>query len=46
MGREEGLEEGIERGRRETAKRLKVMGLPVDQIAAATGLAPEVIEAL
>jgi predicted transposase/invertase (TIGR01784 family) len=41
-----GLEEGIERGRRETAKRLKAMGLPVDQIAAATGLDPEAIEAL
>jgi predicted transposase/invertase (TIGR01784 family) len=50
MGREEGLEEGLtkgmERGRRETAKRLRAMGLPVDQIAAATGLDPEVIDAL
>jgi predicted transposase/invertase (TIGR01784 family) len=54
MGREEGLEEGMakgtergrEEGRRETAKRLRAMGLPVDQIAAATGLDPEVIDAL
>jgi flagellar biosynthesis/type III secretory pathway protein FliH len=50
MGREEGLEEGMakgtERGRRETAKNFKAMGLPVDQIAAATGLDPEVIDAL
>jgi predicted transposase YdaD len=37
---------GLEAGRRETAKRLKAMGLSIDQIAAATGLDPEVIEAL
>jgi predicted transposase/invertase (TIGR01784 family) len=46
MGLEAGREEGLEKGRRETAKRLKAMGLPVDQTAAATGLDPKVIEAL
>jgi predicted transposase/invertase (TIGR01784 family) len=46
MGLEEGTERGREEGRRETAKNFKAMGLPVDQIAAATGLDPEVIDAL
>jgi predicted transposase/invertase (TIGR01784 family) len=46
MGREEGMERGREEGRRETAKNFRAMGLPVDQIAAATGLDPEVIDAL
>jgi predicted transposase/invertase (TIGR01784 family) len=49
-GRQTGLEEGTERGRqaerRETAKRLKAMGLPIGQTAAATGLDPEVVETL
>jgi predicted transposase/invertase (TIGR01784 family) len=45
-GRQVGLEEGRQVERRKTAKRLKTMGLPVDQIAAATGLDPEAIEAL
>jgi predicted transposase/invertase (TIGR01784 family) len=39
-------EEGREEGRRETAKNLKEMGLPIDQIAAATGLDPELIRTL
>jgi predicted transposase/invertase (TIGR01784 family) len=45
-GRQAGLEEGMEKGRLETAKRLRAMGLPIGQTAAATGLDPEVIEAL
>jgi hypothetical protein len=46
QGLVQGLEQGLEQGRRETAKNLKEMGLPVDQIAAATGLDPELIRAL
>ncbi|MDR0403746.1 MAG: Rpn family recombination-promoting nuclease/putative transposase [Treponema sp.] len=45
-GQAKGLEEGRTEGRRETAKNLKEMGLSVDQIAAATGLAPDLIKAL
>jgi predicted transposase/invertase (TIGR01784 family) len=49
-GREEGLSEGLAKGRkealRETAKKFKDMGLPVDQIAAATGLDPGEIKKL
>ncbi|MDR1128038.1 MAG: hypothetical protein LBL20_01900 [Treponema sp.] len=45
-GREDGREEGRVEGLRETAKNLKTMGLPPDQIAAATGLDPELIEVL
>jgi hypothetical protein len=45
-GREEGLERGLEQGREETAKKLKEMGLPLDQIAAATGLDPAQIRVL
>ncbi|MDR2210757.1 MAG: hypothetical protein LBO65_04720, partial [Spirochaetaceae bacterium] len=39
-------EEGREEGRRETAGNLKSMGLPVERIAAATGLDPAVIDGL
>jgi predicted transposase/invertase (TIGR01784 family) len=45
-GREEGLEQGLEQGRRETARNLKEMGLSVDQIAAGTGLDPDLIRTL
>jgi predicted transposase/invertase (TIGR01784 family) len=48
-GKKEGWEAGQEEGRkqlREAAKNFKTMGLPVEQIAAATGLAPEEIKAL
>jgi predicted transposase/invertase (TIGR01784 family) len=44
--RAEGREEGREEGLRETAKNFKGMGLPVDQIAAATGLDPDLIRSL
>jgi predicted transposase/invertase (TIGR01784 family) len=40
--REEGRKEGI----RETAQKLKAMGLPPEQIIAATGLSPEALEKL
>jgi predicted transposase/invertase (TIGR01784 family) len=46
-GRAEGLAEGEAKGRadamRETARKLKSMGLPIDQIAAATSLSPDEI---
>jgi len=46
-GRAEGLAEGEAKGRAEamleTARKLKSMGLSIDQIAAATGLAPDEI---
>jgi predicted transposase/invertase (TIGR01784 family) len=45
-GLAEGREVGLTEGRRETARNLKEMGLAVDQIAAATGLDPELIKAL
>jgi predicted transposase/invertase (TIGR01784 family) len=45
-GWEKGREDGWEKGRRETAKNLKEMGLPVEQIAVATGLDPETIGTL
>jgi predicted transposase/invertase (TIGR01784 family) len=43
---EDGREEGREGALRETAKNLKTMGLPVERIAAATGLDPEEIKGL
>jgi hypothetical protein len=45
-GREEGRKQGREQGRREMAKNFKALGVSVDQIAAATGLDPELIRAL
>ncbi|MDR2630756.1 MAG: hypothetical protein LBC60_07520, partial [Spirochaetaceae bacterium] len=39
-GRAEGERLGAEKALRETARRLKAMGLSPDQIAAATGLSP------
>ena len=42
-GRAEGREEGLKEGKLETARNLKKMGLTVEQIAAATGLAVEEI---
>jgi predicted transposase/invertase (TIGR01784 family) len=44
--REGARTEGILEGRRESARNLKAMGLPADQIAAATGLSAEEIAAL
>jgi predicted transposase/invertase (TIGR01784 family) len=57
-GREEGIEYGLEKGREEgwekgadrekfrIAGNLKALGLPPEQIAAATGLGPQDIAAL
>jgi predicted transposase/invertase (TIGR01784 family) len=44
--RREGMREGILTGRQEIAGNLKKMGLPVGQIAHATGLSAEEIETL
>jgi predicted transposase/invertase (TIGR01784 family) len=44
--REEGIKIGSEERMREIGRKLKEMGLPTAQIAVATGLAPEDIEAL
>jgi predicted transposase/invertase (TIGR01784 family) len=45
-GRQEGRDIGIQEGRLEVARNFKKMGLPVKQIAAATGLPAETIAAL
>ena len=49
-GREEGIEIGMEKGRtqekRETARNLKVLGIPAETIAQATGLSVEEVEGL
>jgi predicted transposase/invertase (TIGR01784 family) len=44
--KEAGIEEGWKRAQRETARKLKALGVPVDQIAAGTGLSPRDIELL
>ena len=43
-GIEKGREEGRTEERLETARKLKAIGLPAEQIAAVTGLSPEVFE--
>jgi predicted transposase/invertase (TIGR01784 family) len=45
-GREEGREEGMQEKQREIARNLKKLGLPVSDIAAATGLSADEIEQL
>ena len=45
-GREEGIKEGREEGIIDIAKNLLLMGMPTEQIAMATGLTGEAIEAL
>jgi predicted transposase/invertase (TIGR01784 family) len=45
-GREEGLAAGREEARRDTAKKFKALGVPMEQIAAATGLDPGEIKGL
>jgi predicted transposase/invertase (TIGR01784 family) len=44
--REEGLEEGLEKGRFEAAKNALTEGLPIEIIQKITGLAPETIRSL
>jgi predicted transposase/invertase (TIGR01784 family) len=39
--RKEGIEEGMEKGKRETAINLLAMGLSVEQVAKGTGLSME-----
>ncbi|MBO8448179.1 MAG: hypothetical protein IAC29_02770, partial [Bacteroidetes bacterium] len=45
-GIEIGIEQGIERGVEKVAKELKSMGIPVETIAAASGLSREDVERL
>ena len=45
-GREEGLSEGLEKGKLEVARNMKADGFPTETIVRYTGLAPEVIERL
>lgn len=45
-GREEGLAKGREEANRETARKMRQMGLPVATIAKVTGLTAEEIETL
>ena len=49
-GREEGLAEGLEQGRaevrRETARRLRDMGLPPEQVARGSGLTMDELQQL
>ena len=45
-GRAEGLAKGLAKGRAETARNMKANGLPVDLIAACSGLSPEEIAQL
>ena len=45
-GIEQGIEQGIERGVEKVAKELKSMGIPVETIAAASGLSREDVERL
>ena len=45
-GRAEGLIEGIEKNKRENARKMKAKGYPVADIADITGLAPEDIDKL
>ena len=43
-GRKEGIEEGKQANARETAQRMKALGLPVETIAQVTQLSPQEIE--
>ena len=45
-GREEGLAEGLEKGRIEIARNLLSMGLSIEQIVNATGLTEEQVQSL
>jgi predicted transposase/invertase (TIGR01784 family) len=45
-GRQEGLQEGLQKGRQEIARKLKMVGVPIGQIAEATGLTEEQIKGL
>lgn len=45
-GLAEGMKKGIKKGKKATAKKLKEMGLSIDQIAQATGLSKKEIESM
>ena len=45
-GMQQGMQKGMQQGKSEIAKNLIEMGMPVNQIAAATGLTHEEIENL
>ena len=45
-GREQGLAEGLEKGKKEVARQMKKMGLSVAQIVQASGLPEDVVEGL
>ena len=45
-GREQGLAEGLEKGKKEVARHMKKMGLSVAQIVQASGLPEDVVEGL
>ena len=46
QGMERGIEQGMEQGIEDVARKLKAMGIPAEQINAATGLDPQTIEKL
>lgn len=46
QGMQQGMQEGVQQGKLETAKNLIKMGMPLHQIAAATGLTQMEIERL
>ena len=46
QGMQKGMQQGMQKGKSEIAKNLIEMGMPVNQIAAATGLTHEEIENL
>ncbi len=45
-GEAKGLERGLAEGKRETAKNLLSIGIPIDKISAATGLSENEIQTL
>ena len=45
-GREQGLAEGLEKGKKEVARQMKMMGISIAQIVQATGLPEEVVDGL
>ena len=45
-GLEQGMKEGIEKGKTEDARNFKALGVDIDTIAKATGLDKAVVEAL
>ena len=46
QGMEQGMERGMEQGVKGVARKMKAIGIPMEQINAATGLDPQIIESL